>query len=351
MRETDLRRSPAQRRSYVLKAPHTMPGHCRPPDHERKHQLDVRDNGHSPLVSYRPCITYSFIPFSLPRPLNSLSPCIYSILRLANCLVRYSGPASITPTQAQLRRSYRLSKDHHDAATRIPSSIDSQELSLWINPFNEIASIRSSQLFPSGRRQTPHIHTSPHRLRPAVWLFRHLNLAVTSFPMLFVSSRTYTTQWPQSLPVKRTIIISGLSLRTAYIIRRAYPSSARRHGLPQCHTYGCTHHWLGSCKFWLYEADDGSWHLSSFVMLSQPISNHWGWTPNSSEGPSLFSLGPRLWWRMGNVTIAHRSVIPECFALVGLVLISNVHRFIWGAYTLLLLQRKDGKPTYVCLVH
>ena len=67
--------------------------------------------------------------------------------------------------------------------------LDSKELSLWFNPFNELASIPSSQPFPSGRRQTSHILRSPHRLRPAVWLFRHSRLpvlAVTSFPTLCV---------------------------------------------------------------------------------------------------------------------------------------------------------------------
>ena len=94
------------------------------------------------------------------------------------------------------------------ASLRIPSCIDSQEISLWINPFNEIAPIRSSQLFPSGRRQTSHIHRSPHRLRPAVWLLRHSalpKLAVTSFPTFCVSLHTwYTTQRPQTLPVIRS---------------------------------------------------------------------------------------------------------------------------------------------------
>ncbi|KIK00557.1 hypothetical protein K443DRAFT_80090, partial [Laccaria amethystina LaAM-08-1] len=49
-----------------------------------------------------------------------------------------------------------------------------KEISLWFNPFNELASIPSSliqhQLFSSGRRQASHIHLSSNRLRP---LFGH----------------------------------------------------------------------------------------------------------------------------------------------------------------------------------
>ena len=197
-----------------------MLGHCRSPDHGRKPQLESRDNGHSPLVSYRPCITYSFVPFSLPRPLNSLSPCIYSIFCLANCsrslLRSWFHHTNVSPTsmivpsfQGPPRRGHS-----HPFLHRL-----TKEISVWFNHFNELDSIPSSQLFPSDRTQTSPIHRSPHRLRPAVWLFRHSplpKLAVTSFPTLCVSLHTwYTTQWPQSLPLIRAIVVSGLSLHTA----------------------------------------------------------------------------------------------------------------------------------------
>ena len=45
----------------------------------------------------------------------------------------------------------------------------------------------------------------------------------------------------------------------------------------------------------------------------------------------------------GGVAIAHRSVILECFGCVGLVLTTIVHRFVWGAYALPLLQTKEGE--------
>ena len=70
------------------KAPHTLLGHCRPPDHERTPQSEswrVGITAISPLVSYCPCVCYSFVPLSLPRPLNSSSARIYSIFCLANC--------------------------------------------------------------------------------------------------------------------------------------------------------------------------------------------------------------------------------------------------------------------------
>ena len=51
---------------------------------------------------------------------------------------------------------------------------------------------------------------------------------------------------------------------------------------------------------------------------------------------------------MGDVAIAHRSVILECFACVGLVPTSIVHRFVWGTYALLLFQRKEGEPN-ICM--
>ena len=36
------------------------------------------------MVSYRPCVAYSFVPYPLPGPLSSFSPRIYSIFCLAN---------------------------------------------------------------------------------------------------------------------------------------------------------------------------------------------------------------------------------------------------------------------------
>jgi hypothetical protein len=43
------------------------------------------------------------------------------------------------------------------------------------------------------------------------------------------------------------------------------------------------------------------------------------------------------------VVIGHRSVILECFGCVELVLTATVHRFVWVAYALLLLQRKQSE--------
>ena len=48
------------------KAPHTLLGHCRPPDHERKPQSEswrVGITAISPWVSYPPCVIDSFVPF------------------------------------------------------------------------------------------------------------------------------------------------------------------------------------------------------------------------------------------------------------------------------------------------
>ena len=51
-----------------------------------------------------------------------------------------------------------------------------------------------------------------------------------------------STQWPRSPPIIRAIVVSGLSFHTVQILPRVYPFAARRrHGLPQRHTYGCTH--------------------------------------------------------------------------------------------------------------
>ena len=87
------------------KAPHAMLGHCRPPSHKRELQSEswrVGITAISPLVCYRPCVTYSFVPFSLPRPLNAFSPRIYSTFCSLTAPFRYSGPGFITPTQAPL---------------------------------------------------------------------------------------------------------------------------------------------------------------------------------------------------------------------------------------------------------
>ena len=126
-------------------------------------------------------MTYSFVPFTLPRPPNSLSPRIYSIF----CLADY--PRSL------LRRWF-----HHTNARStsmiVPSFLGppwparpghlhsfvhrlTKEASPWCNPFNEIASIPSSliqrRLFASDRRQTFHLHRSSVRLRPAIRPFGH----------------------------------------------------------------------------------------------------------------------------------------------------------------------------------
>ncbi|KIK06276.1 hypothetical protein K443DRAFT_89971, partial [Laccaria amethystina LaAM-08-1] len=96
------------------------------------------------------------------------------------------------------------------------------------NPFNELASIPNSliqhQLFASGRKQTSHIHRSSERLRPAVWLFGHSPLPKPTqssellgylIPNALSLHTWYATQWPHSLPVIRTIVVSGLRIHTA----------------------------------------------------------------------------------------------------------------------------------------
>ena len=81
-----------------------MRGHRRPPDHKRKLQSESWRAGTMAIcssVSYRPCLTYLFVPSPRPRPLNSLSPRIYSIFCLANCphslLRSYTSPTSMIP--------------------------------------------------------------------------------------------------------------------------------------------------------------------------------------------------------------------------------------------------------------
>ena len=50
------------------------------------------------------------------------------------------------------------------------------------------------------------------------------SFSVTSLPTLYVSLDTwYTAQWPQFMPVIQAVVIFGLSVHTAYIIRHAYP--------------------------------------------------------------------------------------------------------------------------------
>ena len=68
---------------YPRKALHTMLGHLRPPDHKRMRLPECWRVGIT-AVSYRFCVTYSFIPSSLPRPLNSLSLRILSIFSLVD---------------------------------------------------------------------------------------------------------------------------------------------------------------------------------------------------------------------------------------------------------------------------
>ena len=93
----------------------------------------------SPTVSYRPCVTHSFVPLLLPQPPDAFSHRIYSIFRSLTAPLRYSGPGFITPTQAPLRCLYRLSYVHHDPhgpATCIPSCIDSQRKNFATVPSN-----------------------------------------------------------------------------------------------------------------------------------------------------------------------------------------------------------------------
>ena len=120
---------------------------------------------------------------------------------------------SLPPLVTQVLVPSHQRKPNFDDRTIFPRTTMTRPLA---SPFNEIAPIRSSQLFPSGRRQTSHIHRPPHRLRPAVWLLSHSalpKLAVTSVPTFCVSLHTwYTTQRPQSLPVIQATVMSRLSL-------------------------------------------------------------------------------------------------------------------------------------------
>ena len=64
-----------------------MLGCRRPPDHKRRHLPECWRVGITavfPLVSYRFCFTYTFIPSSLSRPLNPLSPRMHSVFSLAD---------------------------------------------------------------------------------------------------------------------------------------------------------------------------------------------------------------------------------------------------------------------------
>ena len=93
------------------KARHTMLDHCRPPDHKRKLQSEswrVETTVISPLVSYRPCVTYSFVPFSLPDLWIPYHLAYIRSFALLTAVIRFSGPGSTTTTQAPFRWSYRL---------------------------------------------------------------------------------------------------------------------------------------------------------------------------------------------------------------------------------------------------
>ena len=73
---------------YPRKALRTMLGYRRTSDHKRTRLPECWRVGMTAvfsLVSCRLCLTCSFIPSSLPRPLNSLSPCMHSIFSLADC--------------------------------------------------------------------------------------------------------------------------------------------------------------------------------------------------------------------------------------------------------------------------
>ena len=165
----------------------TMLGRCRPPDHKRKLQSEswrVGITAISPLVSYRPCVTYSLVPFSFPRPLNSLSPRIYSIFCLADfpySLLRpwfhttnASSTSMIVPSF--LGPSWPARPGHlHPFVRRL-----TKEIPPWFDPFNEFAPTSSSliqhQPFAGGRRQTSRIQRAFDRLHPAIWLFGHFSL-------------------------------------------------------------------------------------------------------------------------------------------------------------------------------
>ena len=67
----------------------------------------------------------------------------------------------------------------------------------------------------------------------------------------------------------------------------------------------------------------------------------------TTEGKGFRWGGLRLGWRAGSVVIAHRSVILECFACVGLVLTTIVHRLVWPWYCCLdqmSIQRRLVRP-------
>ncbi|EDR03254.1 uncharacterized protein LACBIDRAFT_295303 [Laccaria bicolor S238N-H82] len=149
--------------------------HCRPPDHERKPQLESRDNGY----------------FSL-------------------------GPGFITPTQAPLRR---LSKDHHDAATRIPSWIDSRRRFRY----GSIHLTNSPPYLVSNFCQWPQAdlsHTSiASSAAPTLWLFGHSPL-----PKLAQCSKLLGYFTPDYVSLHTCIPPNGpnLCLDSAFTPRRLY---------------------------------------------------------------------------------------------------------------------------------
>ena len=117
----------------------------------------------------------------LPRPLNSLSPRIYSIFCLADfpcSLLRpwfhttnASSTSMIVPSF--LGPPWPARPSHlHPFVRRL-----TKEIPPWFDPFDELAPTSSSliqhQPFAGGRRQTSRIQRASDRLHPAIWLFGH----------------------------------------------------------------------------------------------------------------------------------------------------------------------------------
>ena len=158
----------------------------------------------SPLVSYRPCVTYSSIPLSLPRLLNSLSPRIYLIFCLTDCpyplLRSWFHNTNASPTSmivsSSLGPPWPARPSHLNSFVHRPT----KEILPWINPFNELASIPSSliqhQLCASGRRQTSHVLIDCAQLcgysviLPCQSSLNAQSFLITSSPTLYVSLHT-----------------------------------------------------------------------------------------------------------------------------------------------------------------
>lgn len=107
-------------------------GHCRPPGHKRELESESSRVGITaillPLVSYHPCVTSSFgVPFSFPRLLNSLSPCLYSIFPPIDrplTLLRFWFHNTIA-IPSGYRTAFPSYHDSHNSTTSSPSCVGS----------------------------------------------------------------------------------------------------------------------------------------------------------------------------------------------------------------------------------